>query len=564
MTTTLLNNRYRLLQTLAQGGFGETYLAEDTHLPSAKKCVIKKLQPATPTLTNQQWVKERFQREAAVLETLGENNAQIPKLFAYFSEGGNYYLVQEWIQGKTLKQKVEQEGPLSETQVRNILASLLPVLDYVHSHQIVHRDIKPENIILRDSDNKPVLIDFGAVKEAVAKTQSNNGKSPKSTIAIGTPGYMPSEQSAGRPVYSSDLYSLALTGIYLLSGQTPEDLEVDNNTAEIIWRKALPGFNSSLSPIIDRALRFSPRDRFLSAKEMLHALGNSGAKSGVATVAIAPGRNNRPRPVSGRQTAATVAVSTPTVEPAQKIANKSFNWLIALLLIFGVGIGSLLFMFHFVSSLLQRTFGGVSQTPPPAIEQPTTTPEVTETPTPEVTETPTPEVTETPTPEVTETPTPEVTETPTPEVTETPDPPKQPPKVTEVPVFTTRSTQQQISSTLGDPPIRKNGYWPKTTEWSYPDYVPNQVNLSYIFDNDTDTVLQTEVSFGNGVEPAVIKKTLRGLLGGNLPDNVKGVLNQVIENKTDRRTFRADYLKGVVHRDSKDRIHIEVWEANFH
>ncbi len=214
MKPTLLNNRYKFIRGLGAGGFGETFLAEDTQTPSGRRCVIKQLKPVGDNSQVHQLVQERFKREAAILEELGDGSNQIPYLYASFIEDEQFYLVQEWIQGQTLRNKLEQEGSFSESSVRQILLNILPVLEYVHSKHIVYRDIKPENIILRFSDGKPVLIDFGAVKETVGTVMTVSAHSSRS-IVIGTPGFMPNEQSAGRPVYSSDLYSLGLTALTL-------------------------------------------------------------------------------------------------------------------------------------------------------------------------------------------------------------------------------------------------------------------------------------------------------------------------------------------------------------
>jgi serine/threonine protein kinase len=271
MSFTLLGNRYQVLQTLGSGGFGTTYLAEDIQMPSRRKCVIKQLKPIANNPEIYQLVQARFQREAAILETLGDESNQIPKLYAYFAEAGEFYLIQEWIEGMTLRDKVQAEGPLPEPTVRQILLSLLPVLSYVHDRRIVHRDIKPDNIILRRRDNQPFLIDFGAVRETMGTIVNSQGGTA-SSIVIGTPGFMPSEQAAGRPLYSSDLYSLGLTMIYLLTGKFPQELELDPATGEVIWRYNAPHISSQLADVLEKAIQSHPRDRYPTAQAMLMAL----------------------------------------------------------------------------------------------------------------------------------------------------------------------------------------------------------------------------------------------------------------------------------------------------
>jgi serine/threonine-protein kinase len=271
MKEAFLSDRYRVISVLGSGGFCETFLAEDTQMPSRRTCVIKQLKPIANNPHIHQLVQKRFQREAAILEELGGVSKQIPTLYAYFQEDNQFYLVQEWVSGQTLSQKVKQSGCLKESEVRSILISLLEVLEYVHSKGIIHRDIKPDNIILRSSDNKPVLIDFGAVRETMA-TMVNSEGNISSSIVVGTTGFMPNEQAAGRPVFASDLYSLGLTTIYLLTGKMPEQLATDSYTAENIWDREIVSPN--FAGVLDKAIRFDLRERFHSAKAMSNALQN--------------------------------------------------------------------------------------------------------------------------------------------------------------------------------------------------------------------------------------------------------------------------------------------------
>ncbi|MDJ0775435.1 MAG: serine/threonine-protein kinase, partial [Mastigocoleus sp. MO_167.B18] len=307
MNTKLLNNRYQVIEVLGAGGFGETFLAEDTYMPSRRRCVIKKLKTITGDPRTYEKIKQRFEREAATLELLGEGSDQIPKLYAYFSEQELFYLVQEWIQGQTLTEIIEAKGALSETEVKSILLNLLFVLDYVHSKNIIHRDIKPDNVILSANTGKPVLIDFGAVKETIRTIANPPGRFTESLI-IGTPGYMPSEQAIGRPIYATDIYSLGLTAIFLLTGKCPQELQTDRQTGEIRWQEYAAGVSPQLAQILNQAIQLQAGDRFTTASKMLDALKSESTSIPSTikvksqqpvtqkTIALAPnaGRSNQP------------------------------------------------------------------------------------------------------------------------------------------------------------------------------------------------------------------------------------------------------------------------------
>lgn len=265
----LLLDRYEVIRSVGSGGFGETFLARDTHLPSGRPCAIKRLKLEDRDPEIQKLAKERFYREAAVLEQLGRGNDLIPSLYQYSESEGGFYLVQEWIDGVTLKEKVREEGKLNESSVIEILIGVLKVLDYVHGKGIIHRDIKPENIILRSADGLPILIDFGAVKEEL-KTVSLNNKGSR-TIAIGTPGYVPDEQLAGRPVYSSDLYGLGLTAVFLLTGKNPKEL-FDLTTSKFAWRNEVLNVSSQFGESLDKAIEDEAKNRYSTARQMLEPL----------------------------------------------------------------------------------------------------------------------------------------------------------------------------------------------------------------------------------------------------------------------------------------------------
>jgi serine/threonine protein kinase len=263
---------YPIIKELGDGGFGKTYLATNTLLPSRPYCVLKQLKPVASDPQLQQLIRERFEKEGAILESLGNgSNGKIPRLYAYFVEQGEFYLIQEYVDGQTLTERVRTHGLFTEREVKDLLTNILPTLAYVHGKGIVHRDIKPDNIMLRRDDNTPILIDFGAVKETMGTTVTASGNSTRS-IVIGTPGFMPVEQISGRPMYASDIYSLGLTAIYVLTGQMPAEIATDPSTGNINWQPHALGVSPQLIGIIDKAIQPSSRDRYTSANEMLAAL----------------------------------------------------------------------------------------------------------------------------------------------------------------------------------------------------------------------------------------------------------------------------------------------------
>ena len=563
MNAVLINNRYRILKTLGRGGFGETYLVEDLHLPSSRKCVLKQLKPIVQQSPIPLWMKERFQREAAILEELGAASKQIPELYAYFSENQQFYLVQEWIEGETLAQKWQREGNLTGEQVKQILIQILPVLDFIHSRKIVHRDIKPENIILQSGNLLPVLIDFGALKEAVATTVHHN--SSNVSAAIGTPGYMASEQAAGRPLYSSDLYSLGLTAIFLLTGKSPHELDIDPQTGEIIWQQYARDVEPTVIKIIDRAIRFHPRDRFSGANQMLSALQ--------------PLQSN----VSGRVTGATVKVS-PAVTANREFNNtvsynshapqprKQGSWLGKmfwfLLVTGGLTIGTFAAGFYAVSNWWQsRTTTSPQVRVEPTVPEPVLIPSDEETEQAEedreepirirdlikkkkdkVTQEETnPEETE-PTPEVAVKPKPEPKPEPEPEV--------------ELPILTTGTSENQLVSTLGQPTYQRDNPQKNSQVLTYRDATSDNVNLTYHSDSNGQ-IRQADVALNQELSLGTMQETLSKLLGGNATADAKNKLRNVYDRKNNLQSFRAGNLQGQIQRDSKDRVNISVWESGY-
>jgi serine/threonine-protein kinase len=276
----LLRSRYRILQYLAKGGFGKTYLAEDTLLPGDNRCVVKQLYPAVDSPKILEIARRLFKKEAEALKKLG-NYDQIPQLLAYFEEEQKFYLVQQYIDGHTLKEELVPDQIWTEAKVIEFCQDCLQILDFIHTQGIIHRDLKPDNLIRRHQDNKLVLVDFGTVKEVIsAQTQMMTP-----TVAVGTKGYMPTEQAMGKPRINSDIYALGMIAIQALTGVHPIQFQEDDN-GDIIWQSQA-NVSPQLAAILSKMVRYHSQDRYQSAREVLEALDCLGINSSV--VSISPG-----------------------------------------------------------------------------------------------------------------------------------------------------------------------------------------------------------------------------------------------------------------------------------
>ncbi|MBW4461245.1 MAG: protein kinase [Nodosilinea sp. WJT8-NPBG4] len=380
---TTLQNRYRVLQELGHGGFGRTYLAEDLGRFN-ERCAVKELEPQQGEQFSDKAL-QLFQREAAILYSI--EHPQIPKFQAIFEENQRLFLVQDYIDGVTyrdlLNQRVQQGMAFSEAGVRQFLQQILPVLAHIHSKGIIHRDISPDNVMQRRADTLPVLIDFGVVKEVVTRIQPPGTLSQ--ATSVGKLGYAPSEQmQSGRAYPSSDLYALAVTAIVLLTGKEPQEIFDDVNLSWHLPNTLSPG----LIQVLRKATSYRPGDRYQSVSEMAQALGAVGTApstvaapppSQVRTVAV--GRQYQPTKAVAPTQAPNYTAPVPIAEPASVWENP---WAVAVIggilaLLAGLGGWTLV-------SVLNRT---PAPTPVPSPEitldpqQPQPTPEPTAEPTPE-------------------------------------------------------------------------------------------------------------------------------------------------------------------------------------
>ena len=310
-----LKDRYQAMKLIGQGGFGKTFLAIDHDKPSKPQCVIKQFFPQGQETGGLQKAAELFAEEAKRLDELGKH-PQIPELLAYFiHEDQRQYLVQEYIAGQNLEQELKSQGNFNQDKIRALLLDLLPVLDFIHQRQVIHRDIKPENIIRRAQDNKLVLVDFGAAKAVTPVNRSVTG------TMIGSAEYVAPEQMNGKAVNASDLYSLGVTCLYLLTGISPFDL-FDVGEHEWIWRDYLVNnsINNDLGNILDKLVIFGTKRRYQNVEEVLQNLSPKSTTSAQIPVPVEPVITKPiPSPV---QPAVTKPIPT-IIQPAQVATPKN-------------------------------------------------------------------------------------------------------------------------------------------------------------------------------------------------------------------------------------------------
>ncbi|MCS6783090.1 MAG: protein kinase [Gloeomargarita sp. SKYBB_i_bin120] len=364
-THTVLQNRYRIVRVLGQGGFGRTYLAQDLNR-FQEYCVLKEFVPARGEPHQIEKAKELFKREAAVLYQL--RHPQIPLFHALFEQEQRLFLVQDYVEGKNyrtlLMERLRRGQTFTEAEVRDLLCKVLPVLDYIHSQGVIHRDISPDNLMLRQKDQMPVLIDFGVVKDIASRLQVSGATS------VGKVGYAPPEQlQTGRVYPSSDLYTLAVTAVVLLTGCEPQEL-YDDRTLTWRWQERVQ-LSPHFTQVLQKMLSHRPGDRYQSAKEVLQALGETPLPSATTSPELPP--------VSSAPTVVARPVSlppafTPVAYSARPIVSvpKPSPWenpivlaLVSVMLVLGSGTLSWLV----VSWLVQRP-----PATPPAWEPPVVTP----------------------------------------------------------------------------------------------------------------------------------------------------------------------------------------------
>lgn len=571
---TLQGGKYTLEQELGRGGFGITFKA--THRYLGQFVVIKTLNESLRQQPNFAEFDRKFQDEARRLASCVHPN--IVRVSDFFVEDGQPYMVMDYIAGQNLGDIVLPNRPLPEAIAISYITQIGAAVKAVHQKGLLHRDIKPQNILLRQNTQEVVLIDFGIAREFTpGVTQSHTN--------MVSDGYAPPEQyfAQGKYTPATDVYGLAATLYTLLTGQVPIAAILRTSQPMPSPRDLQPQVSPTVSQAVMRGMTVEAENRPATVDEWLSLLSNSPDSVTGPTVAVMPGHGVQ-MPAEGRTTPAVV----PSGERNSKI------WLI-------LGLAAIAVILAGFVGIARILLNRPSSAPAPVAKDDRTSapadPDAREnnrqTPIPAPTETPTPAL-QTPTPEPEAIPTPKETpapavETPTPSpAAESPAPtnkpveeqrpidpsspapsPREEPRATSsqkvptIPGFPVGTAETEVVDALGTPTdTQAKGYWPNTRTALY-EILPNRITLGYIYDRDSDRLVQTEGSFAQSVDDLVVRTALNGMLGGADRDIMQG-FRDVQQRRTNRFTFRKGSLEGTIERNERDRIYIGVWDDNLH
>ena len=257
----IISGRYRIINFLKSGGMGAVYMAEDMHL--SRFCAIKEL--INPSIDDEDYKLAfiRFDREAKMLSNLVHPG--LPRVIDYFSSEKRHYIVMDYIDGEDLEtilnERYSQGFP--EEDVIKWSLQICDVLTYLHTQNppVIYRDIKPSNIMIRKSDKKIILVDFGIARTLVSDTHQIC-----TITSVGTMGYMSPEQYRGKPDKRSDIYSLGACMYHLLTGKAPLPFTLEP------FEDIRHDLSSHIKSILSRSVRMKISERFQSAMEMKEAL----------------------------------------------------------------------------------------------------------------------------------------------------------------------------------------------------------------------------------------------------------------------------------------------------
>ncbi len=508
----LLEKRYTVLETKRINKFERIFFVLDTHQTPSRSCVVQTFKPIANKPEIVQWIDREFTLTANLLQQISSNNSYLPKIYRYFRSSRNYYLVRESIAGQTLQQIVEKTGKLSIPEVRTITVKLLSVLNYIHEQEIIHQNIQPQNIVLRQQDRVPILLDFGDIGQIVATSGFCGYKQIFSIDNIS--GYASSEQVLGKPIPATDLYSLGLTAIYLLTGKNPVDLAIESNSGNFKIPGDIARLDPDLAKILARAINTDSSNRYHSAREMLDDLlqekfasGDLQAKKDEAKSVCRPKSNYKTKPKNWCKTgiywiSGACATAMPIVA--------WYNWQLN--------------QNAFVPALLES-----ENSPPKVIE---------------------------------------ASEKLAASITPTTNEPLQ--NQLDIPSYRQETSSQELQEILGKPDSIQNETDSNNSTWIYKNLYGSSVNIAYLFDLDTKSLQRTKATISDSLNLATADRILANLLQDNITPSISQALEKVYLGQASQYLFRLENLEVTIKREQSKQsaeidekpIYVEIWNLD--
>ena len=498
-TEALIYNRYSILHIERTSSFSKVFFALDTYQNPPRSCVIKVFEPIVQKPKIARWIEQEFQKEAKRLKQLSLGNPHLPEIYTYSNEFQVYYLVRELIEGETLREKVRAKGKFAPQMVREILVKLLSVLDYLHQQGVIHQNIQPKNIIWREEDNIPILINFGSIKQIVSTYGFYGDKQIFSSSNIN--GYAPAEQTIGKAVPASDLYSLGLTAIYLLTARNPIELPVNAESNNFQLTEEIAALDPDLAQVVTRAINSNLSERYQSAAEMLDALAHQ-----------------QPNSIVNHTQASSSEQSSPQSD------RHRINWWKTLASILGI--------LYLISAGIMVWYDRKLSQNAPLLQLP-------------------------------EPPSPANLPQPQPAVNQ-PSMLDERADSLAIPIFPTGTSKEKLRKTLGEPNAIQQGYWANSSAWIYKQQAGGSIDLGYLLDLDTNKIRQTEVAIASAVDLGTTEEILNSLLRGNITPAIAEELQKIYHRQSNEYSFELENLEGSILREPDDHIYLGVWEANFH
>ena len=276
-----LSNRYKIIKQLKQDFSGYTYLAEDEYLPDNILLRIEQIKPQNFQPQILDAARNIFNNETKVLYRLGKSNCHIPKILACFEDNAQFYLIQEFIPGKSFAEELIPGKTFSEDAVVKLIHEILEAVKFVHENGVIHGDIQPDNLLRRRQDNKISLLGFGGIRQISNLVLDSQGQIQHQIPTV-TSGYVAPEQAEGYPSLASDIYAVGLIAIQALTGLTPEQITKESQDRATVWAH-LSQVSAHLADLLIKMVEYQHSDRYQNATEVIQQLRSNSMAGGSTT-----------------------------------------------------------------------------------------------------------------------------------------------------------------------------------------------------------------------------------------------------------------------------------------